>query len=325
MSAAAPPTSSELIALPKVDLFRRLGGALASPSGPDGSWRPSMDALNRMMAENETRLASNGALPQVLRSVMDSVQADNIAHLELAVSPAALGVAVGSLEAAFDELAVARSSLQPGAAPSFGWLISVAAADPVDELARSVTLARERGDDGVLGLAVLLAAGDPTEADALLAEAQIGGVPMMVQLSPDVAPDWASERLTRIAPSRIAFGNQSLHSLDALAWIRRHRPVVLVCLNAERAVGVWPSDDKHPLTQMIQAGMQVNLASWAPGLLGGTLTDDYRLAAESLGLSLEALRGLTLAGVQASFLEHRQKRRLEREFENAIFGFPTEA
>jgi len=343
MSAAPPPTSTDLLDLPKVDLYRRLGGALTSGASPlQGSQAPTagvnpadtlaelplpqtMESWERRMAQNEARIASSMGLQTALRAVVETAQADNIAHLELAVSPAALADAFGSLEAAFDALVDGLEAIHLDEGPSLGWLISLMAATPPDELARIVGWARERKQAGILGLVVRMAAEDPAEADDLLVKTSAAELPIMVHLAPDITPEVTFERLSRLAPARIAFGNQTLHSLGALAWIRQSRPALLVCLSAERAAGMWAGPDVHPIIQMIQAGMQVNLATWAPGLLGHSLTGEYQLAAESQGLTLEALRGLSLAGVQASFLPKVPKRDLERKFEDTIFGFPTGA
>jgi adenosine deaminase len=344
MSAAPRPTPTDLLALPKVDLYRRLGGALTSAASPvlrkqasSAAGDPasdtraahaiplSMDAWQKRMAENEAQMASSIGLQAALRAVVESARVDHVAHLELAVSPVALAGALGSPEAVFDALVHALEEIHLDGGPSLGWLISVAASPPLDDLAQIVSLAREHKHAGILGLAVRLAAEDPLEADDLLVDTLAADLPMMAHLAPDIASDAAFERLTRLAPARIAFGSQTLHSLDALGWIRQNRPALLVCLSAERATGMWAGHDAHPIVQMIQAGMQVSLATWAPGLLTHSLTDEYLLAAESLGLTLEALRGLTLAGVQASFLPKVPKRQLERVFEDTIFGFPTGA
>lgn len=325
MPAAPRPTPTDLLALPKVDLYRRLGGALTSAASPftNKQGLPSIDAWSPWMDQIEAQMASSNGLQAGLRAVIETARRDNIAHLELAVSPVALAAALGSLEAAFDALARVLEEVHLEQGPSLGCLISVASAPTMERLAQVASLARERKQAGILGLVARLTAEDPAEADDLLAETLGSDLALMVHLAPDIQPDAAFERLERLAPARIAFGNRTLQNIEALGWIRQSRPAMLVCLSAERAAGIWSGEEAHPIVQMIQAGMQVNLATWAPGFLATDLTGEYQMAAESLGLTLEALRGLTLAGVQASFLPKLPKRQLERQFEDIIFGFPT--
>ncbi len=284
-----------------------------------------MARLDRQMAENETRLAASGGLAAALHAVVEDARKDNVAHLELAVSPAALAGPLGSIEGALDALALASSALPAEGRPTVGWLVSVAASVSRNDLAQMAGWVRERMGDGILGVVLRLAADDPPEADDQLSDNLPSDLPIMVQLAPDISPDVILPRLTRLAPARVAFGNAALRSLDAMGWIRQNRPAQVVCLSAERSIGMGSSDPVHPMVGMIQAGMQVGLATWAPGLLERTLTNEYRLAADQVGLTLETLRGLTLASVQASFLPERQKRHFEREFEATIFGFPTGA
>lgn len=277
------------------------------------------------MGENEARLAAADGLVAAVAAELDSARADNIAHMELAVSPKALARATGSLGEALQSLERAIDAAPDEGAPSLGWLIDLQAGEPADDVAKIIGWAQGRGAAGVLGLVVGLAADDPPGADQRLASAAADGVPLMVRLAEDMPPESIVPRLVRLAPARIAFASAVIHSLDTMGWIRQNHPAIVVCFSAEQSSGLWAGVAVHPVIAMIQAGMQVSLATWAPGPLQTSLTDEYRRAAEGLDLTLEALRGLALAGVQASFLPARQKRRLERAFEDAIFGFPAEA
>jgi aminodeoxyfutalosine deaminase len=345
MPATPAPTFDDLFALPKVDLFRRLGGALdagaladlrgpASPHGQDstpgltsvdhwitGSW-PTMQAR---MAAVEAWMASAQLLQPAVQAITRAAEAEAVAHVELAVSPTALVAPMGSLEAAVDGLSRALPAQPPEASTSVGWLLDVAASEPMGELARIAELALDHREAGVLGLAVRLAVDNASAADALLAEARQAGLSLQVQLWPDLEVDAALPRLEEIRPSRIAFGGRLIQSLDALGWIRERRPAMVVCPSSESALGQPRQSASQMLMGMIQAGMQVSLATWAPGPLGRSLTDEYLQVAQELGFSLESLRGLTLAGVQGSFLTKGLQRRLERQFEASIFGFPPEA
>jgi adenosine deaminase len=322
MPAGPPSILDDLLELPKVDLYRRLGDAALPEVSHPGS-PLSLAAIEGQLDQAEAQLASTDGLEKALEDAIETAQDDHVAHLEVAVSPRAVAEALGSLEAALDLLEATLQSPPNQDALSLGWLIHTPAGGPLDGLERTVAWAVEHLDMGVLGLSVHLAAGDPSQADELLEQGRDSGLPMMAQLAEDLPVEHAAERLARLTPARIAFGSRLLHSLDALAWIRRDRPALLMCLAAELAIGAWDGASADPTLQMIQAGMQVSLASWAPRSVGGSLTRNYQLAVENMGLSMESLRGVTLAGVQASFLPSRAKRRLERQFEDAIFGFPT--
>jgi aminodeoxyfutalosine deaminase len=348
MPGAPSPTFDELLLLPKVDLFRRLGGALTADEldrlqagEPDTLLDPAsrltldegkqphppsvLEDLEARLDGMENRLAASPGIPALVAAVSAAAREDHVAHLEMAVSPAALASSMGSLQAVFEGLRRATQVDRLDGSPSLGWLISVSASDPVPDLTKIVRLVLDEGTPSILGLAVRLSQGASKDATPVLVEARHAGMPLLLQLEPGLDAEAAYDSLKALEPTRIVFASQLLHSMGALGWIREHRPALIVCLSAESAVFTQDAGTAQPLMQMIQAGMQVSLATWVPGLTGRGLTDDYQLAAQTPGLSLEAMRGLTMAGVQASFLGKAQKRQLEREFEDAIFGFPSGA
>jgi adenosine deaminase len=99
----------------------------------------------------------------------------------------------------------------------------------------------------------------------------------------------------------------------------RRGAVFEVCLTSNWQSGVVDQIEQHPLPRMLDAGLQVALCTDDPGLSGIRLSDEYALAIGGLGLSLETLKGMILAGAGAAFLDPRQKRRLESELVTAMF------
>jgi hypothetical protein len=347
MPAQSPLTHTDLLALPKVDLYRRLGGAFdlgslssllgrdadagqpggsqATAHGSESGARLDLDAAEVWMTQVESRLLAADALGAAVGAVAERARDERVARLELAVSSEALAEGAGSVAAGLDRLSEAMQMRPADEMPSIGWLIGIAANGRAGDLQDTLgPVLERRADSGVIGLVLRGASTGFAGRSEALTDARQAGLPLVVRLAPDLDLDSHVEDLERLDPERIVFGSALLHNLQALGWIRERRPVLVACLSVEKALGMWPKNGVHPLIQIIQAGMRVGLGSWAPALVGRRLTDDYRLASDGLDLSLESLRGLTLAGVQASFLDKRSKLRLEREFEAAIFGLPTE-
>jgi adenosine deaminase len=65
---------------------------------------------------------------------------------------------------------------------------------------------------------------------------------------------------------------------------------------------------------MVDAGLNVIIADDDPGLFPTTLADEYRIAADDLGLSRSALRAMSLAGVDACWLPDADKAALRQRF-----------
>jgi adenosine deaminase len=61
---------------------------------------------------------------------------------------------------------------------------------------------------------------------------------------------------------------------------------------------------------MLEQGLNVTINTDDPGISGITMSEEYQLACEGLGLPFESLEGLTLAAAQASFLPENEKQAL---------------
>ncbi len=335
-----PPsaTSATPFDFPKIDLYRRLGGSLAADSlaelgahdpapGPvpgDHTQARDFQTLQAELASIEGRLAALEVIPAAVRAVADGAQRAGVRHAEIAValkawSPSRLTQPQDILKV----LARSVAEFAYPASPSLGWLIWVSLDEPVDSLERSVELAAAGKDQGVLGLAVRTSDHDSEAALRTLAETRASGVSVVLEVDPSLEPGLMADRLDAAAPRRIVFGQRMIQDLPALAWIREHRPALVVCASGERILGLANEPSDLSLQPMIQAGMQVGLGSWAPALLGEDLGEAIQHLLADHRLSTETMLSLMLAGVQASLLGSRPKRDLERELEAAMFGFPT--
>lgn len=76
--------------------------------------------------------------------------------------------------------------------------------------------------------------------------------------------------------------------------------------------GGCPSVREHPLPKYLERGMLCTLNSDDPAMFGSWCLDEYVLAHEQLGLSLEALRGLARNSMLATFLSQERKKELCR-------------
>ena len=106
-----------------------------------------------------------------------------------------------------------------------------------------------------------------------------------------------------------------LEDAKVTALARERRTVFEVCLTSNLHSGVVRRADEHPLPSMIEAGLQVTLNTDDPGVSDTCLTDEYALAIDALGLSVESLKGLILAGAQGAFLPPKAKASLEADLQ----------
>jgi adenosine deaminase len=71
----------------------------------------------------------------------------------------------------------------------------------------------------------------------------------------------------------------------------------------------------HPLARMLQAGLNATINTDDPGVSHITLSDEYRLACEDLGLSHDVLKQRVLAAAKNAFLSEAERLELVTELE----------
>ncbi|WP_326719233.1 hypothetical protein OHT59_06695 [Streptomyces sp. NBC_00243] len=111
---------------------------------------------------------------------------------------------------------------------------------------------------------------------------------------------------------RIDHGYYVLEDDDVVARCRDERVPFLVAFTTSRRS--WRPWRRASIAAMIDAGLNVVLADDDPGLFPTTLTDEYRIAAEDLGLDRPKLRAMALAGVDACWLPDNEKAALRERF-----------
>jgi adenosine deaminase len=142
------------------------------------------------------------------------------------------------------------------------------------------------------------------------------------------AGEWADggsvyRAIDSLGAQRIAHGVRAVEDPRALDLARERRVAFEVCLTSNVASGAVRSYAEHPLPRLLQAGIQVTLNSDDPSICGIRLSDEYRVAMQHFGFSIDSLRGLILAAVQAAFLPAAESHRLERQLQAELFALPS--
>jgi adenosine deaminase len=91
-----------------------------------------------------------------------------------------------------------------------------------------------------------------------------------------------------------------------------------VCLTSNLQTGVVRSVRHHPLVDMLDLNLLATLNTDDPSVSNSTLTDEYRVAVEVLGLGYRELRRLILNAASVAFLPEEERQRLAAYFEEAL-------
>jgi adenosine deaminase len=332
--------------LPKVDLRRRLEGSLriatvVSLAREQGLDLPSKADDLRKLLEAAIRpthtshpissqaanlgelIRSESAIREFARQAVEDAARDQIRCLELRFAPAALsGVGGTQPSAVVDWVLETVAQARVGRAILVSILLTIDRGDPIQTAEQVVGIALDRRDQGIAGV-FLTEGAESTHAAAyrvLLQEAREAGLGITVDAGAWRGADSVLEAVDLFQASRIGHGIRVMEDPSVVRAVIERQVVFEICLSAEIQSGVVDSIESHPLIDMIQAGLRLTLNTDAPGISSMALSDEYQLALEGSGISMETLKGLILTAAQASFLPKTPRRDLERRLVMELFG-----
>lgn len=323
--------------LSKVDLHRHLEGSLrlntllevarahglTVPHSPR-QLGPLVQIQKREMLNYQNFLAKFATLrlffrsPEVIqritREAVEDAALDNIRHLELRFTPVALSRAEGfPMGEVIDWVCSSARQAAERCGISLGLIVSVNRHEPTQLAEEVVALAADRLDQGLVGLDL---AGNEADFPAgpfapILRAARQAGLQLTVH-----AGEWGGAANVRQAieafeAERIGHGVRVLEDPNVVALARERQTVFEVCLTSNYQSGVVPHLPAHPLPKMLAAGLRVSLGSDDPAISRITLSQEYRLACETLGVASETLQESILVGLQAAFLPQPERESLQ--------------
>jgi adenosine deaminase len=336
MPERSTATLSPFRVLPKVELHRHLEGSLRLTTMLDIARQHDilipedvlgLSSLVQMQEEENFSFRnflakfdtlrlfyrSPEVIDRITREAVEDAAKDNVRYLELRFTPVALSRAERfPLHDVIDWVADASQA----AAREFGLTVKLIASvnrHESPELAEQVAwLAAERRDDGIVGLDL---AGNEAEFRSepfygVFKEARQAGLHVAIH-----AGEWGpaanvKEAILELGADRIAHGVRVLEdeSVTKLA-LERNTPFE-VCVTSNYQSGVIAEPGAHPLPRMLHAGINVTVNTDDPSISRITLSHEYHVVCDDLGLSMDALKERILAAGAAAFLPESERGRL---------------
>ncbi len=260
-------------------------------------------------------------IDRITREAIEDAARDNVRYMELRFTPVALSRAEGF--PLHDVMAwVCKSTRR--AADEFGITVRLIASvnrHESVELAEQVAwLAAGHIEDGILGLDL---AGNEAEYPArpfegIFKEARQSGLKTTVHAGEWGGAQNVGEAIQVFDADRIGHGVRVLEDPSVAALARERGVVFEVCITSNLQSGVVSAVSAHPLAAMLGSGLNATLNTDDPSVSRITLTHEFKLAAEDLGLPFEALKERVLAAARASFLPDAERMLLVAEVESKL-------
>ncbi len=320
-------------ALPKVELHRHLEGTLRLETMLDIAHQHGItipaDVLrlsNLVQVQEEEKYSFQNFLskfntlrlfyrsPKVIhritREAIEDAAKDNVKYLELRFTPVALSRA--ERFPLHDVVDWVITSAQE-AAKEFGVIVRLIASvnrHESSELAEQVAwVAAEHQERGLIGMDL---AGNEAEFQSepfygVFKEARQAGLHVTIH-----AGEWGpaanvKEAIEELGAERIGHGVRVLED-DYVTRLAKERGTAFeVCVTSNFQSGVVPALESHPLAQMLDRGLNVTVNTDDPSISRITLSHEYHVACDDLGVPMNALKERILAAAQAAFLPEQER------------------
>jgi len=344
----SPQQAAYYHSLPKVDLHRHLEGSLRVETMQEVirdheitlPRTPDLSALVQMQANDpsnfETFLSKFQTLrlmyrsPEIIRRVtreaIVDAAADNVRYLELRFTPAALSrVKQFPLAEVMDWVLDSAAQASQECGIMVGLIVSINRHEPVALGEETTRLAIERRHKGIVGLDLT---GNEAQFSAepfldIFRQARAGGLKLTVHAGEWGGAENIRQALEDFGADRIGHGVRILEDESVVALAAERGTPFEVCLTSNFQSGVVAGLDGHYLPRLLAAGVNVTINTDDPGISGITLSDEYGLACEILGLSRPALCERILAAARAAFLPDAERRllveNLRRQLKDTLF------
>ncbi len=329
--------------LPKVDLHRHLEGSIrlatmmeiarvysiTLPIRPDLSSLVSMqpgDALTAGVFLSKFQVLrqfyrSPEIIARITAEAIEDAASDGVYYLDLHFTPVALSRHQGFLLSdVMDWVACAAAEAARRHAVTVRLIASVNRHESIQLAEQVAHLAAERRKAGIVALDL---AGDETHVPgrqftALFREARSAGLALTVHAGEWGGPENVRMALEEMRADRIIHGVRALDDPAVVAMARERGVPFAVCLTSNAQTGVVACLEQHPLLAMLLAGLNVTLNTDDPSISGITLSDEYWLASERLGLPHAILAERILAAASAAFLSPAERAALAERLRRGL-------
>lgn len=148
----------------------------------------------------------------------------------------------------------------------------------------------------------------------LYAEARQAGLRLTAHAGESVGPEsiWSA---INIGAERVGHALSAQHDPELIEVLAHKQIPLEINVTSNIRTGCCSSFDEHPLREYFDSGLMVTLNSDDPPMFGSNLLEEYVLAQERYGFTLEQMRELAANSVEASFLPLERKLELLRRIE----------
>ncbi len=141
-------------------------------------------------------------------------------------------------------------------------------------------------------------------------KAKDAGLKVTVHSGENTPASAVVETIQTVHPDRIGHGIHVIEDLKAVELVKEHGITLEVNPWSNYLTNSVRTIEAHPLKKLFDLGVKVTINSDDPEVLETNLNNEYRIAHEILGMSIEEIMVCNRYAYEASFLSEIQKKRI---------------
>ncbi|WP_405978362.1 adenosine deaminase [Streptomyces sp. NBC_00158] len=145
--------------------------------------------------------------------------------------------------------------------------------------------------------------------------ARAAGLHSVPHAGETTGPETVWDAVRELGAERVGHGTSSTQDPELLKHLAENRIALEVCPTSNIATRAVAELDRHPIKEMVAAGVLVTINSDDPPMFGTDLNNEYAVAARLLDLDERGLAQLAKNAVEASFLDGAGKAKITAEID----------
>jgi adenosine deaminase len=249
--------------------------------------------------------------------VAADLAAQNVRYVELTLTPYSSIRGGIAAEAYCEAIESARRRAREDLGIELVWCFDIPGQDGIPAAETTLDVALGLRPDGLVSFGL----GGPEigvgreQFAPYFARARAAGLHSVPHAGESTGPETIWDALDHLGAERIGHGIAAVHDPELLARLAREGIPLEVCPTSNIRTRSVPSLAEHPLPALVEAGVPVSVNSDDPPMFGTTLSQEYAVAAELLGLDNEGIAELAADAVRMSFLPSAEQSAIRSEID----------
>ncbi|MCW2831555.1 MAG: adenosine deaminase [Aeromicrobium sp.] len=235
--------------------------------------------------------------------VARDLAAQNVRYVELTCTPYT-SIAVGiAAEAYCEAIEDARRRAEADFGVEMRWIFDIPGESGLPAADVTLDVALRLQPDGLVGFGL----GGPEvgvprpQFAPHFDRARAAGLHSVPHAGESTGPQTIWDAIEKLGAERIGHGIAAAQDPALMAYLAEHQIALEVCPTSNVCTRSVPSLAEHPLPALVAAGVPVTISSDDPPMFSTTLTHEYEVAGELLGLDDAGVAELARASVRHSF------------------------